>query len=124
MMVYLLAGALALGAYGGWRITTWAYDADYKAQVEEVSKEYESKRIASEKIIRESLQKEQKTRIVYRTIKEKAHEVDTNTCLDANGVRIWNEASTKANNTEAGKPVAGVREATDIVRRELAIRAN
>ncbi|MCK5226511.1 MAG: hypothetical protein KAQ89_07305 [Planctomycetes bacterium] len=119
IQVYILAGAVALGGYMGWRVTTWAYDADYKAQVEEVVKKHDADVKESERIIRASLASEQKTKIVYRTIKEKAHATVDTDCFDADAVRVWNESHSQANATEAGKPADGMRKAADAIKRKI-----
>ena len=119
MMPYVLAATLALGAFGGWRVTTWAYDADYKAQVEDMAKKHDADVKASEGIIRASLEKNQQTKIVYRTIREKAHATSTNTCLDSASVKLWREATTRANTTEADKPDDTVRSTTDAIKRRV-----
>ena len=121
MMPYVLAATLALGAFGGWRVTTWAYDADYKAQVEDMAKKHDADVKASEGIIRASLEKNQKTQIIYRTIKEKANATTNNNCLDGAALKLWREATTRANAPEADKPDDSVRSTSDAIKRRIKV---
>ena len=119
IQVYILAGAVALGGYMGWRVTSWAYDADYKAQVEEVVKKHDADVKESERIIRASLAAEQKTKIVYRTIKEKAHETTDRDCFDADAIELWNNAGSSADAPETRKPTDGMRKAAEALKRKI-----
>jgi len=119
MMVYVLVAAIALGGFFGWRITSWAYDADYKTQVEQVASDYEAKRKASEAQIRAQLSREQKTRIVYRTIKEAANEITVNECLDDHALSVWNKATASANAPEANQSDGPLRAAAHALGRKI-----
>ena len=122
MNLQVWAILLAVGFAGGWRVTSWAYDASYKAEVEQGIAEHTDKTKESERIIRESLLANQKTKIIYRTIKEKADAITITTCLDDDGYSLHRETTTEANATKAGKPADSMSTAADALRERLKSR--
>ena len=111
----------ALGLFVGWRVTSWAYDADYKSEVERVVKEHDAKVIESGRIIRASLENSQKTKIVYRTIKEKANATTASNCFNDTDFELWNDAATSTDTPKAGKPDDRLRSTASAIRKRLKI---
>jgi len=125
MFTFKIAAIVAIisfgaGAASAFILTDWWNNIGFAHQVKEQADKFRQKQTAAEEILREQLAEARKTKIVYRTIREKAHEITTfSPCLDTIQHGLWNEATASANATEADSPDGAVRAAADAIKAKL-----
>lgn len=103
--------AVALFA-GGWKAGASVNEVKWREAMQAANKKAEDARIKlaeeAADIIYQEAQHEDKVRTQIKYITRTIVQHDNSTCLDPDGVRIWNSASTVAGQTD--KPDAPVRE--------------
>jgi len=118
LVIFILG--LSTGAAGSFMITDWWNGISYSSAVADAVKDQQAKQAKSEAILKAQIEEKQKTRIVYRTIRSRANEIHVfSPCLNAVQHKLWNEATTAANSTEADKPDGTMRKAADVIKNRI-----
>lgn len=96
---FLILSVFLSGFYAGWQIHGWKKDAGQARSTKTQIKTATALANESKPIIEKKVAEEQKTQIVYRTIREKIYEKnDTGICFDAESLKLWNDAIAGADN--------------------------
>lgn len=97
--VFMIAAVFLGGLATGWQIHGWKTDAGIARSTKTQIKTATALGNESKPIIEKKVAEEQKTQIVYRTIREKIYEKnDTGICFDAESLKLWNDAIAGADN--------------------------
>jgi len=97
---YILVGLMASVAFGSWMARGWYEDGKVKTALEAQKSEYEFQAAIDAEALTAALNKEEKVRIVYRSIKNEA--VKTELCSNGGTdfLRLFNRGAAAANKTE------------------------
>ena len=112
--IFLILGLAIASFAGGWKVHGWQTDSKKVSSVTKQVKTAQGITKDAEPIVITNIVKQREIQYVYRTLKDKIHDLDDNrVCFTAESLSLWNRNITGSNTDSDRAESAGAPASTD-----------